>query len=332
MALPTLVKTWQFDVNNQGGISAGAPADYQRTAFAIKEALTNFGTLPMVVSRSSDGSSTAGAGDKWSTFSDIITAPIGSNHSWIVLKSQGTIPYEICMDFSDASSNNYDVGFIGVSMTGGFNAGAGGEDGSLTARPVATDEIQFYGTDTRWLAGLTGAALQSRVHGLMSTDGNTMMLIVHVNNLPTVVWRFDLLQDPITGFTSGMHIWLEHQISATSGMSFAKAMTTTNKWTYDNATLNIANISYEAIKTEEVACAINFTVANEWDSEWPMYPLGVWTVGEERGRVGTVTDMWLGSTGTNEADHYPAVPTLFQFAQVGDLIIPWDSTNQILTS
>ncbi|KKL59994.1 hypothetical protein LCGC14_2209760 [marine sediment metagenome] len=183
MALPTLVKTWQFDVNNQGGISAGAPADYQRTAFAIKEALTNFGTLPMVVSRSSN-SVTADATDNWATFSDVIVAPIGSNHSWIVLKSQGTIPYEICMDFSDASSHNYDVGFIGVSMTGGFNAGAGGSDGSLTARPIATDEIEFHGTDTRWLAGLTGAPLQSRVHALMSTDGNTMMMIVHVNNLP----------------------------------------------------------------------------------------------------------------------------------------------------
>ncbi len=335
MALPTLVKTWQFDSNNQVGVNAGNPEDTQRTAFAIKEALTNFGTLPMVVSRSSDGSSTAGAGDKWSTFSDVIVAPIGSNHSWIVLKSQGTIPYEICMDFSDASSHNYELGFLGLSLTGGFNAGAGGTDGSLTTRPTAADEIQLYGANTRWLAGLsTSSSHLSKVHALMSDDGDTMMMIVYINDVPTIVWRFDLLQDPIAGFVNGMHVWVKIQINSTNTLSFSAAMQTDiNKWTYDGlSTTRTAYFSYEAFDTTEQATARGFTVANEWDGEWPMYPLGVWTTGTKRGRVGTVSDMWLGSTGTNEADHYPDTGTLHQFAQVGDLIIPWDSTNPLLTS
>jgi len=335
MALPTLVKTWEHDINNQGGVSSGVSGeDCARTMFQMKDALTGGGsaeiaTKPMLVSRSCDSVS-FGTTDYWLAYTNIVVANV--NHSWIVLKSQGTIPYEICIDMQDNSPHKYQLNYIGVSMTGSFNAGAGGSDGSLSTRPTAPDELQILGTDQTWCAGLNVGFL-SRVHAMMSTDGDTMMLIVHINNVPTIVWRFDLVQDPITGYVNGMHVWMRMQISLANALSFAELTTVSYKWSYDAlADIRSTYISYEAYDSTEVACSVGFVVANEWDNDWPFYPLGVWTVGDKRGRVGTISDLWLGSTGTNEADHYPDVPTLYQFAQVGDCIIPWDSTNQILTS
>lgn len=346
MALPTLVKTYEHDINNQGGISSDNYQDIRRTMFQMKDALTGGGsggisTKPMLVSRSCDSVS-HGITDYWLAYTNIVVANI--NHSWIVLRSQGTIPYEICIDMQDASPHLYQLNYIGVSMGGLFSADQGNPVsspnrptpgpslGSLSERPSAPDERQVLGSDISWAAGRTVSFL-SRIHVIMSTDGDMMMMIVHIDNVPTIVWRYDLLQDPTTGYINGMHVWMRMQVSLASALSFSEVTTSSQKWSYDGlADIRGAYISYEAYNSTETAAAVGFTIANEWDNDWPFYPLGVWTVGTKRGRVGTITDMWLGSVGTNEADHYPDVPTLYQFAQVGDLIIPWDSANQILTS
>ena len=328
MALPSLVKTWQFDVNHRGGVDSVNLEDHQRHAFAIKEAMTNFALKPMLVSRSSNASVADGT-DNWSTYTDVVWST--GNHSWIVLKSQGTVPYEICMAFDDATPQ--DSSYIGFSMSGGFNAGAGGTDGSISARPTALDEMAVHVANWDWAGNQT--TFNSQIHGLMSTDGNTMMMIAFINNVPQAVWRFDLLQDPTTGYVNGMHVWMKFSSTIGSVMTFTQSSSTGNKWSWDDgggAQFLTAHLSFEAIGSTEVGAPVDFTQPNTWSGKWPFYPIGVWTEGAKRGKAGMITDMWWGSASAGEGSMYPDTGTPNQFAQVGKLIIPWDSTNPLLTS
>lgn len=329
MALPTLVKTgatgWQFDVNNRGGEGTSSTQDFAKTMFAIKETMTNFPTLPMVVSRSSNAS-TASAGDNWTTYDDVNWS--SGAHSWIVLKSQGPIPYEICIACDDSAW--FQTSWIGFSITGGFNLAAGGTDGTTSARPTALDEVEVHGTNHNWAGGQT-AAHSSMVHGLNTKDGDTLMLIVHINGSAVIVWRFDIIQNPVTGYTTGMHMYLRFGTSGSNLLSLSNQAGSGNSWSMDDTVgLNgTVYLSYEAINDTESAALSSFTQPNAWDGNWPFYPVGVWTGGAKRGRVGTLTDIWWGSSGAYEGDSYPNTGTLYQFVVVGNMVIPWDQTNPL---
>lgn len=66
--------------------------------------------------------------------------------------------------------------------------------------------------------------------------------------------------------------------------------------------------------------------ANDFTGEWPMFPLGYFGVTSgARGRLGTATDLWLGNDGVGNCSAYPN-DTSYQFAQYGNLILPWDGT------
>jgi len=331
MALPTLVKTWEFDVNNRGGVGLSIASDIKKHAFAIKEALISASfTLPMVVTRSSNASVADGT-DNWATYADVVVS--SGNHSWIVLKSQGTVPYEICIAFDDNTS--YQSSFFGFSMTGGFNAGAGGTDGTISARPTATDEVAVHTTNWNW-AGGQFAAFSSMIHVLMSTDANTMMMIVYINGAAVSVIRADIIQNPTTGYAigggAGMHFWLRFTNDATNVLAFSQAAGSGNKWSLDDVVGLDGNVffSYEAIDVTEIACIATFHQPNAWTGKWPFYPVGVWTTGAKRGRVGTLSDIWWSSGANAQGDMYPAVGSLYQFANVGNMIIPWDGVGPLL--
>ena len=66
--------------------------------------------------------------------------------------------------------------------------------------------------------------------------------------------------------------------------------------------------------------------ANDLTSEWPMFPVGFAcaTTGA-RGIIGSVKDMWFGSSAVPNGDTYDA--SSLTFAQFGQVIVPWDGTN-----
>ncbi|KKL59995.1 hypothetical protein LCGC14_2209770 [marine sediment metagenome] len=130
-----------------------------------------------------------------------------------------------------------------------------------------------------------------------------------------------------------MHIWLEHSPSTSSILTFTEATGSGNKWSWDDgggAQLLTAHLSFEAIGSTEVGAPVDFTQPSTWSGKWPFYPIGVWTEGAKRGKAGMITDMWWGSARAGEGSMYPGTGTLNQFAHVGTLIIPWDSTNPLL--
>ena len=71
MALPTLEKTWQFNVNQAIATTGVVNTDAQNLLFRIKQTLIGFSSNPWTVVRSSN-SVTTGASDLWVAASNLI--------------------------------------------------------------------------------------------------------------------------------------------------------------------------------------------------------------------------------------------------------------------
>lgn len=334
MALPTLTKTYEIDPNNVGGVGSTEYEDHRRALFAIKEALVGGGsgeisTKPFLVSRSSNSSS-AGASDLWTSWGSIVFNYSTFNHSWIVLKSQGSIGYELCID-CNLQAEVCERMPIYMSPSGSYTGGSTG------ARPTAPDEITIRDTGKFWL-GNAGAA-NSRIHASISTDGDVVTVWAYIAGVCVLFWRIDVVIDKVTGWTDGL--WVRFM----GGSNSAYHMATWSYWNSTDAT-QLTSIgeeagvtfrilpSYEGMGSTEVGWPLMFSVSNEWTSEWGIGAMGLWadTPGY-RGKVGTATDLFWGAQARNDGDQYPAPPNpLYQFVQVGDLILPWDGATQMLIS
>jgi len=195
MALPTLTKTWQHNVNNAIAALGSALADNRRLLRSIKNALVGFGTNPWTVrySSSSAVAGTAGDGvDRWSADSDLVWAAAASAHSWIVLRQTGIATnYEVCFSLEGASAT-------GVAMLAVVSFSAGFTGGSTTARPTATDEQIF--TLTNWSGN--GADVASRWSVMQSTDGQCTRVLVCISGSVTLYWIMDRPANPSTGWAN----------------------------------------------------------------------------------------------------------------------------------
>ncbi len=70
------------------------------------------------------------------------------------------------------------------------------------------------------------------------------------------------------------------------------------------------------------------SIANDFDLSWPFAPVGIASqTSPGRGRHGTIFDLWYGSSGVATGDDYPDTGTLHQFIQLGNLIVPWNSSS-----
>lgn len=191
MSLPTLEKTWIFNVNNaQGALGTGTLSNRQ-ILFQIKQALigslgswTNASggsiaspsTLLWTVAYSCDSSTAGTAGDgvdRWTAATNLVTA--SGAHSWIVLKNthvdQGG-NFQVCIDLPNTDgTQGFGFAAIIVSRTAGFTGG------TTSSRPTATDE--FVLNPTLSVASLSAVPMGQfsiggygyTLHYLMSSDG-----------------------------------------------------------------------------------------------------------------------------------------------------------------
>jgi len=335
MSLPTLVKTYEVSPNNVGGVtSASYYIDAQRTMFAIKQALTggdgNITTAPWLVSRSSD-SVTADGSDNWGAYTNVVFNSAGIAHSWIVLKQPGTKGYEICIDCSNGTSANYFTMFW--SPSGGFNAGAGGTDGTTTARPTASDEIAifpFLSATQRWLGSL--GAFNSKVHCVSSTDGDITTVWVMIATHCAFFLRLEVVPDG--DWTDNVWIRFGYNGAGQNQFNFDKFASVVSgypwqwTWAQESGVTFRLYPSFEAIGTTETALTyINSGIPDDKSGDYFMGPIGLW--GDQspyRGKRGNCTDIWWGQQNLN-GSQYPDAGTLYQFVQIGDVILPWDSAT-----
>lgn len=347
MPMPTLVKTWQFNVNQALAIAADQTASMKNYLYALKQSFISFASNPWEVVRSSNGV-TASDSDLWTGTGAInfsFTLPSGgaSARSWIVLKNPnigGVNGFQILLDC--IMSN-------GVSWMGLFcSPGAGFTGGTATARPTASDIRQLQtnidhgvSSNPNWCytnssPGWTGN-IAMRLHAMMSTDGKCTRILLTDNQGGTPRCTFAAIFDELLNVPDGVNPlakqWLASNASnVLSNMFYSSGIEGQNlDFDIGGQPTRGTTIAENAIFTQ--------TFANEISNEWPMAPLsaaiynqviatagnlGIVTPGV-LGRVGDFADLWWGSSGVASLDTYPGDGSN-QFMQFQQLILPWNGS------
>ena len=317
MALPTLSKTWQFNVNNQTTAQGSVLADCRKTLRAIKDAMIGFATNPWTVRYSCDSvtAGTAGDGvDRWSADTKLVWANAGTAHSWIVLRQTGIgTTYELLISCENSTPSNLTI----LTSISGFSGG------SKTARPTATDELTVASSG-QWLAT---SDVSNRWSVMQSTDGQcTRILVGYSGNFTTLI-VLDKPNNPTTGWTTpnfsafyfangGLSISTTGVISAISPNARSRIGSTNG-----SVTLTIEGIGNNFATDTTIG-----NIANEVDSSWDMWPLGIACITSgARGRHGSLFDLWAISTARASGDMIPADGSN-QFAVFGNFVLPWNGS------
>lgn len=336
MALPSLVKTWQFQVNNQVVAQGTSLATGRLLMRSIKNALTGTGawtnsaggatasTNPMTVKGSNNGAGTFGNNDnvdRWTTDANLVWAVSGSNHSWIVLKFGGSNAM-ICIDLNSATNT---VATMVLSTSGGFFAANGGTDGTATARPTATDE-NVIGSAVSW--GMSTADNTCRWHVEKSSDGLAYRVIICITSTTRGFWQFERVNNRIGAF------WPEPTIGTEDGSNASTVATTSDLMNSGSTVLprsrdDTANIQlvWTCEGKDNQALNIFETIPIDKTAENPMFPAGLYSITAGHiGPIGSLIDVWWGISTLADGTTYPAGGTLHQFVQFSDIIVPWDTS------
>lgn len=328
MALPTLIKTWQYNVNITDAVSTGG---YGTTMFAWKQALTGFGSNPWTVVSSSKGDGTFGAVDHWVDVASCNIHGNGVNHSWIVLQQAALAggAFQMCVDLKKTGGNQSSIMEVVISEGGLFTAG------SATARPTATDEVltsEGVG-QSMWTGGQNLTVNPGRMHIQMSTDGKITRWWIYVAGAGHSFYSIEEPKNPVSGWTTP---WI-----CVAPVNRYAATAYTPSYIYLNDINVLTSVRYNGAKhnvflTSEgfvsSMCGQTQTYANDLDgNSWPFFPIGIFcTTAAARGRHGALTDIWWGSVTRGDGDNYPADVSR-QFVQVGDLIAPWNGTLMLIS-
>lgn len=325
MALPTILKSWQFNVNQQVGSWSALPACNQNAMQSIKLSLKGFPLNPWTVWGSCNGHASTpsfgngDAADYWVTPStDILWASSG-NHSWIVLHQPGiNAKAAICIDLLSAASYNATIVF---SPSAGFGLANGGADGTASARPTASDEVVLLSAAT-W-GGYNGAYTW-RLHAMQSTDGQCTRLVVMRNGVSTALWMIEAVKNPISTWTTpfvGLVLGTSDLSGSVGYANLSGAANTKGRMSGDVCTFYM---TYEAYASTIIPS--NLAAPDDDTGEWPIFPVGLISGSpKHRGRKGELFDFWWAPTWTGGGDTYPDDASRV-LVQHGDIILPWDGS------
>ncbi len=326
MSIPTLAKTWQFDVANRINYQGTVALSNATMLLAVKDAMRNLTFAPWTVAGSCDGV-TAGMDtvDRWVDTGDIVFAVDAVAHSWIVLKQTGlTSNFQLLLECSLTPTGSESSGRGYVSHTAGFTGG------TTTARPTATDEMPIgpsHGATASWGTGTT----ESLIWNLMqSTDGECTRLISYraatTGPFAVTYWCFEKMANPIDGWTNPV----VSAILPNNNLTFANLQ---------NLGVNSEPLSgrhgtaqmWGAFSVEGFGGGSSLTlpqiasVPNEISGEWAMHPMGFYVPNTTqcKGRHGSFFDLWTASLALQTGTTFPDDDSL-QFVKFGNLVFPWD--------
>lgn len=323
MSLPSLTRTWQFQVNANNPALGTAGATNQALMFALKSAFIGAGawtdsagagtaaTNSWVVVRSSDSVATD-ATDRWAAAVNLVWA-VGS-HSWIVLRQVGVATnYELCIDLNSATAAQ---ATIVVSPAAGFGTG------TIGARPTATDQIILVS------AGVWGGAVanvSTFLHVLKSADGAATRVAMCRSGFVSAYWLLEQPGQPVAGWANpSLTCLLADNASATTVCTISALSNTAVIQSYSTNSFT-SYLTGLCTRTHGLL-ATNQAVANDIGAEFPFFEQGIYSVVPNgRGRNGSVVDQWWGLAALADSDVYPAGGTR-NFLQLGDIIWPWNTT------
>lgn len=326
MSLPSVLKTWQYNVNNAITAQGSAIADNRRLLRLIKDALKGFGSGAWTVRGSSNGVSANMAGtDLWAADSDIVFVPTTGVHSWIVLRQlgMGAAGVEILIDLI-AGSSAANAGGYGATIRIASVQDGGFTGGTTSVAPTAVNQQTLNTGDFSTLT----TDLATRWNVMQSTDGASTRVWVYAAGTLRYVWIIDAPVNKVSA-------WNDAFIAAAFTGSTA---TTANSYGYTfwksviNDTLAGIALSTEGTASgglsSEAFCG---AIPSDLTAEYVMLPAGICcnTTGV-RGRHGVVNDLWYSSSGTLQGDTYPGSGAA-TFVNIGPWIFPWNGGSVNLT-
>lgn len=345
MTLPTLSRTWQFNVNEQiADLGGGSPnhATDRRVLRTFKNRLVGTAgtwtdsagsaitpTGGWTVVASSNGSAAGHDGvDRWAADSDINWALAANAHSWIVLRQTGissTFEMLISCGLAGASANTLTVS---VSHTG-YGVAGGGANGTTTADPTALNSNTLISNGNWGAYAVSGFSQASRIHVLRSADGAATRLLWTSSGVIQMMALIEKAQVSLAGWTQPYLAFLVGGGPYTSAPAANAVTASTLSGSGVTAIKSFDASAFGGTLTCESprnSFGADFqAVANTRNSALPLLGIGYWSLAASNiGRYGSLVDMWFGLTSQLNGSGYPASAPLDQFAQVGALVWPWN--------
>lgn len=339
MSLPTLAKTWQFDLN-QVITAQGTPlATNQKLLFTLKnnlEAFTNgWSCLGSSNSSVATNMSSPDNVDRWASASNLVWgANTSIAHSWIVLKQTNIATnFQILIDLGQTSASGNEI-YVSISPLAGYTGG------TTTTRPTATDEIVLTSSNNLNWGTASSSDVQLVLHVMQSTDGQCTRVAVFFNNICHIAWIFDKVLNPVSGWTIPFFAYATDAATQntpilTYGNFYSSNVSSGNikgKGPVTSAmTLFFTSESYNDNSTTNYALGSSINAPNDIDGNYPFFPIGLASKSTgNRGRHGQVFDLWWGTVGANSGDQYPGDASK-TFGQIGNLIFPWNGSTMVTT-
>lgn len=370
MALPTVTKTYQFDLNNVvpgvgGGPFTDGTPERKQLLYEIVTSMLNGGTFtaPWAHLASSDSTavSVVPGTNLWTAPADLVWAQGTSSRSWIVIE-QTAIGMQLLIDLGQANFNEEGASFRSWMSKDGFDL----TGVSTTVRPTAPDECElrngFANNDGCWGSGSTGNLPRQFVWNVVaSNDGEVWNVVIFYSGFNVGFWRFEKPENPPTGWTApfiaqmlGDSVDVDIEIGQLSGQFFntdeshvvaldnVRRPTTSNQ--YNGAmTTDSNNTAVRAftwgwgptggnVQGNNLITQTHSITGNP--TMWPIW----WgsTANSMKGRLGRPVDLWIRQSvvGGGTGDTIPAAQPDFLIVN-GDqngYIIPWDGVTIPQTS
>jgi hypothetical protein len=348
MALPTVAKTWRFNVNNKRATTSNL-FWHQALMFNLKDILINnspilaWDTPPTgiwTVDHSCDGS-TAGTPadgiDRWVTTANLVWDRPADAHSWIVFNTgmNGGLG-QVLIDLDN--DNNSSVGAEPESIDVRISPGGLFTGGTTTARPTASDELP--GEITRgqtagaWAGLQTATGLDIGYHVMMSADGAEMRIFMHRTNVCFSMWAFGESVDGPAGAAHNLwgSIWSTAQSTPTEALN----MVQTSGWFHGSNSGVIRGIGslQRPVYLDYIHQSGNQSlwkntivpgIGDETLGEAVFGEISMWDTDSagNRGPKGRIQDMWVITDARTNGDTFPADGSR-QFHKVGaNMVVPW---------
>lgn len=357
MALPTVIKTWAFSVNNRR-VWNGDVWDRRTMFVEIKNWFKSVGWTV----RSSCNSSTAynDGTDSWISAGNLNYNYNTSARSWLVMRAPAALgaTYDVLFDCSspNGSGHSYNPAIMRIFVAqSGYNL-----NGTTTAVPTAISGhlgLCYYSSDSsygaQWGTGRPDSGYSYYWHAMSTSDQKQFRVIICLNGFAQGIWIFERLDT-----VEAPAVWTEPVVAAVASVGgyghggvgennepfIAGSSQYSSKWqagwvknTCMRGVINAQQVDFYASAEGMVSdpLTVQWGIYNEITGKWPILPVGVVCNGTgRRGRQGMLTDMWLGAGGiwnqnagnpywgVIDGETYPEDGTT-KLVQFGNLIMPW---------
>jgi hypothetical protein len=317
MALPTLEKTWQFNVNQAvaGGSWSGS---VQEALYLLKQSLITFPLKPWVVWGSCDGAGNYGNNDgidRWASRANCVWGNTGQQPEAGSL----AIVFECWWGNFTGSVDMLRVYLLPTGVA---------TNGSATTIPTAADAIAFVNY-TWGVPGSGGGTWVGKLHAMQSTDGLcTRVVLCYSGNVRFAV-VLDKPKNPISTWSSQFVCgWYPYSTTATP--TYAQ-MCAASSQCFGYVNSQAVNFCCTSEGWGTAATGQTQTYPDDDTAEYPMSPMHLVsdTLGG-RGLKGQLYDIWWGSTAVPTGGTYPGDGSN-QFATFGNIILPWNGTAPVLS-